>query len=76
MPDQQLSGVVALQGGGPFEHNDPLDRTLLEQAGVDRVVMLPTADAFEQPRRARRHGAGVGVADGRRRRAPDGADAL
>ena len=50
MPDQQLSGVVALQGGGPFERNDPLDRTLLEQAGVDRVVMLPTADAFEQPR--------------------------
>ncbi len=43
------SGVVALQGGGPFEHNDELDRQLL--GGVDRVLMLPTADAFEQPAR-------------------------
>jgi hypothetical protein len=44
-------GVVALQGGGPFEHNDELDRRLLAEAGIDRVVMLPTADAFEQPTR-------------------------
>ena len=43
------SAVVALQGGGPFEHNDELDRQLL--AGIHRVVMLPTADAFEQPAR-------------------------
>ena len=42
-------GVVALQGGGPFERNDDLDRQLLGGAGIDRVVMLPTADAFEQP---------------------------
>ena len=42
-------GVVALQGGGPFESNDELDRELL--GGIDRVVMLPTADAFEQPAR-------------------------
>ena len=41
--------MIALQGGGPFESNDELDRTLLAGAGVDRVVMLPTADAFEQP---------------------------
>ena len=34
---------------GRSSSNDALDRTLLEQAGVDRVVMLPTADAFEQP---------------------------
>jgi hypothetical protein len=44
-----VRGVIALQGGGPFDRNDDLDRTLL--GGFDRVVMLPTADAFEQPRR-------------------------
>jgi len=43
------SGVVVLQGGGPFVSNDELDRQLLSGSGVDRVVMLPTADAFEQP---------------------------
>ena len=42
-------GVVALQGGGPFVSNDQLDRRLLGEHGTDRVVMLPTADAFEQP---------------------------
>jgi hypothetical protein len=41
---------MALQGGGPFTSNDELDRSLLPDAGIDRVVMLPTADAFEQPR--------------------------
>ena len=44
-------GVVALQGGGPFVSNDELDRLLLSGAGIERVVMLPTADAFEQPAR-------------------------
>jgi cyanophycinase len=44
-------GVVALEGGGPFVGNDELDRKLLAGAGVERVVMLPTADAFEQPAR-------------------------
>lgn len=42
-----MSGVLVLQGGGPFVANDDLDRRVL--AGVDRVVMLPTADAYEQP---------------------------
>jgi cyanophycinase-like exopeptidase len=42
-------GVVALEGGGPFAGNDELDRQLLSGAGIERVVMLPTADAFEQP---------------------------
>ncbi|MCB0969177.1 MAG: hypothetical protein KDB37_20285 [Ilumatobacter sp.] len=42
-----MSGVIAFQGGGPFVDNDDLDRQLL--AGIDRVVMLPTADAFERP---------------------------
>ena len=38
-----------MQGGGPFTSNDELDRRLLEAAGATRVVVLPTADAFEQP---------------------------
>lgn len=42
-----MSGVLVLQGGGPFVANDELDRRVL--AGIDRVVMLPTADAYEQP---------------------------
>lgn len=40
-------GTLVLQGGGPFRHNDELDRRIL--SGVDRVVVLPTADAFERP---------------------------
>lgn len=59
-------GVIALQGGGPFEGNDALDRTLLTDAGIDRIVVLPTADAFEQPKllidRARVWGERIGVA--------------
>jgi cyanophycinase len=44
-----MTGMVVLQGGGPFEANDDLDRRVLAAAGVDRVVLLPTAEAFEQP---------------------------
>lgn len=44
-----MTGVIALQGGGPFEANDDLDRRLLTAAGAEQVVMLPTADAFEHP---------------------------
>lgn len=36
-------------GGGPFQNNDELDRRLLEEVGADLVVVLPTADAFEEP---------------------------
>ena len=44
-----------------------LDRRMLGERGIDRVVMLPTADAFEQPTRLvdRRSGVGrtrIGVA--------------
>ncbi len=42
-----MPGTLVLQGGGPFVVNDDLDRRVL--AGVTRVVMLPTADAYEQP---------------------------
>lgn len=44
-----MPGMLVLQGGGPFVANDDLDRRVLHDAGVDRIVMLPTADAFEQP---------------------------
>lgn len=44
-------GTVALQGGGPFVDNDDLDRRLLTAVGAQRVVVLPTADAFEHPER-------------------------
>jgi cyanophycinase len=43
------SGVLAFCGGGAFVANDELDRRLLADAAADRVVMLPTADAFEEP---------------------------
>jgi cyanophycinase len=44
-----MPGTIALQGGGPFSANDDLDRRLLAAAGAERVIVLPTADAFEQP---------------------------
>jgi cyanophycinase len=46
-----MIGTIALQGGGPFTANDELDARLLKAAGADRVVVLPTADAFERPER-------------------------
>ncbi len=46
-----MNGILALQGGGPFAANDDLDRRLLKAAGATRVVMLPTADAYEHPER-------------------------
>lgn len=46
-----MNGMLALQGGGPFAANDDLDRRLLQAAGATRVVVLPTADAYEHPER-------------------------
>jgi cyanophycinase len=46
-----MTGTIALQGGGPFEANDELDARLLAEAGATRVLVLPTADAFEHPER-------------------------
>jgi cyanophycinase len=58
-----MTGTIALCGGGPFTANDELDRRLV--AGTDRVVVLPTADAFEHPERlvagARAWGERLGV---------------
>jgi cyanophycinase len=46
------AGTLALIGGGEWdEHHQALDRRLLDAAGVDEVVVLPTAAAFEHPDR-------------------------
>jgi cyanophycinase len=44
-----MTGIIALEGGGPFRLHDDLDRRLLSEVGATSVVVLPTADAFEQP---------------------------
>ncbi len=46
-----MTSIIALQGGGPFSANDDLDRRILGAVGATRVVVLPTADAFEHPER-------------------------
>jgi cyanophycinase len=46
-----MTGILALQGGGPFVANDQLDRRIIDLVGATRVVVLPTADAFEHPER-------------------------
>lgn len=46
-----MTGIIALQGGGPFVANDDLDARLLAEVGATEVVVLPTADAFEHPER-------------------------
>ncbi|WP_116999062.1 hypothetical protein [Desertimonas flava] len=49
MASLQGGGTLAFFGGGPFAANDDTDRRLIAAAGADRVVVLPTADAFEEP---------------------------
>ena len=50
-----MTGIIALQGGGPFAANDDLDAALIAEvgagSGAGSVVVLPTADAFEHPER-------------------------
>jgi len=54
-----MTGTIVLQGGGPFVANDALDARILGGLvppvagdGADgRVVLLPTADAYEHPDR-------------------------
>jgi len=46
-----MTGIIALQGGGPFTANDELDARIIAAVGADHVVILPTADAFEHPQR-------------------------
>lgn len=44
-------GPLALVGGGEWTPGCDFDRELLEAAGTDRVVVLPTAAAYEHPER-------------------------
>ena len=45
------TGTVALIGGGEFTPACTIDRRLLERAATDRVLVLPTAAAYEHPQR-------------------------
>jgi cyanophycinase len=60
-----MRGIVVLQGGQPFVGNDALDRRVLSDRSVERVVVLPTADAYEKPQdlvdAARSWGKRIGV---------------
>jgi cyanophycinase len=49
MSEQCEPGKLAFCGGGAFVANDDLDRRLLAEVSADLIVLLPTADAFEQP---------------------------
>ena len=44
-----MTGITVLQGGGAFSLHDQLDARLLQEVNAKRVVVLPTADAFEKP---------------------------
>ena len=44
-----MTGIIALQGGGAFSLHDELDARLLKEVKAKKVVVLPTADAFERP---------------------------
>src|SRR5687768_10798697 len=46
-----MPGILALVGGSEFSDGCDFDRTLLEAAGTDQVLILPTAAAFEHPQR-------------------------
>lgn len=45
----ESKGTIVFQGGGAFTAHDDLDRRLLKDGKVKKVVVLPTADAFERP---------------------------
>jgi cyanophycinase len=47
-----MSGLLALVGGGEWRDGCSFDRTLLDAAGTDEVLVLPTADAYEHPQRS------------------------
>jgi cyanophycinase len=47
-----VTGLLALVGGEEWRDGCSFDRTLLDAAGSDEVVVLPTAAAYEHPDRA------------------------
>ena len=46
-----MTGTIALVGGGEFTVTDAVDRLLLDRSDADRVLVLPTAAAYEHPDR-------------------------
>jgi cyanophycinase len=46
-----VTGTIALVGGGEFSPACSVDRALLDAAGTDRVLVLPTGAAYEHPDR-------------------------
>ncbi len=46
-----MTGVLALVGGDEFSPTCTFDRELLDAAGTDEVMILPTAAAYEHPGR-------------------------
>ena len=46
-----MSGPLALVGGGEWTEGCTFDRQLIDAAGADEVVVLPTASAYEHPDR-------------------------
>ena len=60
-----VTGVLALVGGGEFTSGCVFDAELLAAAATDRMLVLPTAAAFEHPERvaevAARHAATLGA---------------
>ncbi len=46
-----MTGTIALLGGGEFTPACTVDRRLLDAAGTDRVLVLPTGAAYEHPDR-------------------------
>jgi cyanophycinase len=44
-------GILALVGGGEFQHGCEFDAEFLTASGSDQVLVLPTAGAYEHPER-------------------------
>ena len=60
-----MTGTLALVGGREWTDGCSFDRTLLDAAGTDEVLVLPTGSAYERPERlveqARTWFAGLGA---------------
>ncbi|HEX2039963.1 MAG TPA: Type 1 glutamine amidotransferase-like domain-containing protein [Acidimicrobiales bacterium] len=60
-----MSGTIALVGGAEWREGCTFDAALLQAAGADEVLVLPTAAAYEHPERvveaAGKHFTGLGA---------------